>query len=146
MSKKTKGLFAGRKILKKRKKFKYRKKGLREKQFGIYKKFDPLEGSPMARAMVLEKMAVPCKQPHSALRKCVKVQIIKNGKVVIAFAPGNNAIKYIDEHNEVIIARIGGPKRGAKGDIPGVKFKVLKVNNISLNQLVKGKKEKPAGR
>ncbi|MDD5418197.1 MAG: 30S ribosomal protein S12 [Candidatus Nanoarchaeia archaeon] len=146
MSKKTKGLFAGRQVVNRRSKFKFSQKGKREKQFDIYKKFDPLEGAPMARAMVLEKIAVPCKQPHSALRKCVKVQIIKNGKVVIAFAPGNNAIKYIDEHNEVIIARIGGPKRGAKGDIPGVKFKVTKVNNISLNQLVKGKKEKPTGR
>jgi len=29
------------------------------------------------------------------------------------------------------------------GDIPGVRFKVIKVNNVSLNELVKGRKEKP---
>ena len=143
MSKKTKGLFAGRKVLKKRKNFKFRKKGLREKQFGIYKKHDPLKGAPMARALVLEKMAVPCKQPHSALRKCVKVQIIKNGKVVIAFAPGKNAIKFIDEHNEVVIERMGAPQRRAFGDMPGVKFRVTKVNGVAINELVKGRKEKP---
>lgn len=146
MPSKTRGLFAGRKIVKRRKKFKYGKKGLRSKHFKIYKKFDPLEGAPMARAMVLEKIAVPCKRPHSALRKCVKAQIIKNGKIVIAFAPGNNAIKFIDEHNEVMLARIGGPMRGAKGDIPGVKFKITKVNNISLDELVRGRKEKVVGR
>jgi len=29
------------------------------------------------------------------------------------------------------------------GDIPGVRYKVIKVNNVSLNELVKGRKEKP---
>jgi small subunit ribosomal protein S12 len=146
MPKKTRGLFAGRKILKRRAKFKYKKKSARSMHFKLYKKYDPLEGAPMAKALVLEKIEVPCKRPHSAQRKCVKAQIIKNGKVVIAFAPGNNAIKFIDEHNEVIIARIGGPTRGAKGDIPGVKFQVTKVNNISLLELVRGRKEKTVGR
>jgi small subunit ribosomal protein S12 len=32
------------------------------------------------------------------------------------------------------------------GDIPGVRFKVIKVNDVSLNQLVKGKVEKPMRR
>jgi small subunit ribosomal protein S12 len=30
----------------------------------------------------------------------------------------------------------------SKGDIPGVRFKVVKVNGISLHELVKGRKEK----
>jgi small subunit ribosomal protein S12 len=29
------------------------------------------------------------------------------------------------------------------GDIPGVRFKVIKVNNVSLDMLVKGRAEKP---
>jgi small subunit ribosomal protein S12 len=29
------------------------------------------------------------------------------------------------------------------GDIPGVRFKVIKVNRVSLNEMVKGRKEKP---
>ena len=29
------------------------------------------------------------------------------------------------------------------GDIPGVRYKVIQVNGVSLDQLVRGKKEKP---
>jgi small subunit ribosomal protein S12 len=29
------------------------------------------------------------------------------------------------------------------GDIPGVRWQVFKVNDVSLNELVRGKKEKP---
>ncbi|MGB2825838.1 MAG: 30S ribosomal protein S12, partial [Thermoplasmata archaeon] len=29
------------------------------------------------------------------------------------------------------------------GDIPGVRFKVIKVNNVSLDELVRGRQEKP---
>jgi small subunit ribosomal protein S12 len=29
------------------------------------------------------------------------------------------------------------------GDIPGVRFKVIKVNNVSLEEMVRGRKEKP---
>ena len=32
---------------------------------------------------------------------------------------------------------------GAMGDIPGVRFKIFKVNDTSLRELVLGKKEKP---
>jgi small subunit ribosomal protein S12 len=32
---------------------------------------------------------------------------------------------------------------GAMGDIPGVRFKVIAVNNVSLNELVIGRMEKP---
>lgn len=140
---KTRGLYAGRKLKRQRKKFRFKKKAERSRRFKLFKKFDPLRGSPQGRGIVLEKCTVEVKQPHSGLRKCIKCQLIKNGKVVTVYCPGNHAIRFIDEHNEVIIERIGGPQRGAVGDIPGVKFKVSKVNNISLNELVRGKKEKP---
>ena len=29
------------------------------------------------------------------------------------------------------------------GDIPGVRFKVIKVNRVALSEMVAGKKEKP---
>lgn len=143
--KKARGLFAGKKLVDRRKKFKYARKGSKEQAMGIWKKFDPMGGAPQARGIVLKKRAIEKKQPHSGLIKCVSVQLVKNGKVVTAFVPGDGAIKHVDEHNEVIIERIGGPQRGAKGDIPGVKFKVIKVQNISLKELLKGKKEKKTG-
>src|SRR5439155_1740000 len=64
----------------------------------LKEKSDPLEGSPQAKGIVLEKVAIEAKQPNSALRKCVKVQLIKNGRQVTAFAVGDGAINFIDEH------------------------------------------------
>jgi len=140
--KKPNGLFAGRKLAKRRNKFRFKKKGEKSRRFRIYKKFDPLEGSSQARGIVLQKVTREVKQPHSGLRKCVVVQLVKNGKSITAYCPGEGAIKHIDEHDEVIVERIGGPQKGSKGDIPGVKFKVIKVTGLSLKELVRGRKEK----
>ena len=48
--------------------------------------------------------------------------------------------------NEVLIEGIGGRMGRSYGDIPGVRFKVIKVNNVSLHELVKGRIEKPMRR
>ncbi|HEC72729.1 MAG TPA: 30S ribosomal protein S12, partial [Thermoplasmatales archaeon] len=101
-----------------------------------------LEGTPQARGIVIEKVGIEAKQPNSAIRKCVKVQLIKNGRQITAFAPGNNAINFIDEHDEVLVEGIGGRMGRSYGDIPGVRFKVIKVNDVSLQEMIKGKVEK----
>lgn len=44
--------------------------------------------------------------------------------------------------DEVLIAGFGR-KGKAKGDIPGVRFKVVKVSGVSLWALYREKKEKP---
>jgi len=77
------------------------------------------------------------------VRKCVRVQLIKNGKVVTAFCPGDGALNFIDEHDEVIIEGIGGSRGRSVGDLPGVRYKVIAVNGVSLSALLKGKKQKP---
>ena len=41
-----------------------------------------------------------------------------------------------------MIERIGGKQGRSKGDIPGVRFKIIKVNDQPLHLLVKGKIEK----
>ncbi|KAI9174177.1 hypothetical protein LWI28_013179 [Acer negundo] len=53
-----------------------------------------------------------------------------------------NLLNYIEENDEVLIARFGR-KGHAVGDIPGVRFKVVKVFGVSLLALFKEKKEKP---
>lgn len=143
MAKKPRGLFAGKKLKDRRKRFKFRAKALKPRKTGNLKKYDPLEGAPQASGIVLEKVQIEVKQPHSGLRKCVKVQLVKNGKVVTVYCPGEGAIKQIDEHDTVVIERIGGPQRGSMGDIPGVKFRVIKVADVSLREIVRGRKEKP---
>lgn len=130
------------KLRKRRKKFRWNEFKFRQRVLKLREKADPLEGAHQARGIVLEKVQIEAKQPNSAMRKCVKVQLLKNGKQVTAFVPGNNAIKFIDEHDEVIIERIGGKQGRAKGDIPSVRFKVIKVNDQSLEMLVRGRIEK----
>jgi small subunit ribosomal protein S12 len=110
---------------------------------GLNIKSDPLGGAPQGRGIVLEKVGVEAKQPNSAIRKCVRIQLIKNGRQATAFCPGDGAINFIDEHDEVTVERIGGRMGGAMGDIPGVRFKVIAVNNVSLREMVIGRREKP---
>ena len=112
------------------------------KALNLKKKSDPLEGSSQAKGIVIEKVQLEAKQPNSAMRKCVRVQLIKNGKHVSAFLPGDGATKMVDEHDGVVIECIGGKMGKAKGDIPGVRWCVTKVNDQSLNALLRGKLEK----
>ena len=141
-SKSPRGEFAGRKLVLKRKESRWHQYKFVNRALKLKEKSDPLEGAPMARGIVVEKVGLEAKQPNSAIRKCVKVQLIKNGRVVTAFAPGNHAINFIDEHDEVVIEGIGGPKGQAKGDIPGVRYKVVIVGKNSLKELVRGRQEK----
>jgi len=137
------GEFAARNLKRKRQAFRWKDIDYKRRVLQLSKKSDPLEGAPMARGIVLEKVPVEAKQPNSAIRKCVRVQLIKNGRQLTAFCPGDGAINFIDEHDEVVIEGIGGRKGGSMGDIPGVKYKVTKVNRVSLNEMVQGRKEKP---
>jgi small subunit ribosomal protein S12 len=137
------GLNAGRVLDKQRAKFRWSDRYYKRRIMQLKQKADPLGGIPQARGIVIEKVGIEAKQPNSAIRKCVKVQLIKNGRQVTAFAPGNGAINYIDEHDEVLIEGIGGRMGRSYGDIPGVRYKVIQVNNVSLIELVRGRKEKP---
>ena len=137
------GTFAARKQKRDAKARRWRDPVYARRQLGLDVKSDPLEGAPQARGIVLEKVGVEAKQPNSAIRKCVRVQLIKNGRQVTAFAVGDGAINFIDEHDEVEIEGIGGRLGRSMGDIPGVRFVVTKVNNVSLNEMVIGRKEKP---
>jgi small subunit ribosomal protein S12 len=138
-----KGEFAGRELARRRKRQRWLKKPWKRRKLHLKEKFDPLEGSPMAKGIVIEKKVLEQKQPHSGLIKCVKIQLIKNGKMVTAFAPRSGAINYIDEHDEVTIDGLGGSQRGQMGSIPGVRYKVIKVNGVDLQMLVQKRKEKP---
>lgn len=142
MSKKTNGLNAGKALLKRRNTFRWKKPSYKRKMLGLKKKSDPLGGVSQASGIVLEKTQIERKQPHSGLIKCVKVQLIKNGRQVTAFLPGDGATKFVDEHDEVMIECIGGAKGRSKGDIPGVRWQVIKVNDQSLSALLSGKLEK----
>jgi len=143
-SKSPRGEFAGRQLVKKRARLRWSSMYYNRRMLRLDVKADPMEGAPMARGIVLEKVGVESKQPNSAIRKCVRTQLIKNGRLITAFLPGDGALNVVDEHDEVVVVGIGGSRGRSMGDIPGVRWKVIMVNGVSLNELVYGRKQKPA--
>ena len=142
MGKKARGLGAGKKLRKRRNQSRGKDKYYTKKTLKVRQKSDPLGGASQAKGIVLEKVQLEAKQPNSAMRKCVRIQLVKNGKQITAFCPGDGATKLVDEHDEVLVECIGGAMGKSKGDIPGVRWQVLKVNDQSLDALLKGKIEK----
>ena len=103
MRKSPLGLFAGRVLTIKKKKQRWAISTYKRRKLGIDKKSGPLGGAPQGRGIVLEKVGIAAKQPNSAIRKCVRVQLIRNGKSVTAFLPRDGAMNFIDEHDDVTI-------------------------------------------
>lgn len=142
MGKKPNGLGAGEKLKKRRAQGRLKNKWFKRRLYGLKIRSDPLKGASQAKAIVLSKVQLEAKQPNSAMRKCCKCQLTKNNRKITAFVPGNNASKFINEHDEVIVECIGGAMGKSKGDIPGVRWQIIKVNDQSLDALLKGKIEK----
>ncbi len=139
----ARGEFAARQLKKKRQKFRWKDIKYKRRQLQLWKK-DPLEGAPQAKGIVIDKRVVEQRKPTSGLLKCVRVQLLKNNIQVTAHVPGNHAIEHINEHDEVVIEKIGGAQGGPKGTMVGIKFKVVKVNGVSLEEIVAGRKQKPS--
>lgn len=142
MVKKSRGLGSGKKLKGRRLHARWKDREVIRRLLRLKKKSDPLGGVSQAKGIVLEKIQVEAKQPNSAMRKAVRVQLIKNGRQVTAFAPRDGAIKLIDEHDEVVIECIGGRLGRSKGDLPGIRWQVIKINDQSLDALLKGRVEK----
>ena len=102
----------------------------------------PFQGTSHAAGIVVEKVAVEAKQPNSAVRKCVRVQLKKNNKRITCFVPRDGGMSFIDENDEVLVAGFGRSGH-AVGDLPGVRFRIVKVASVSLYALWLRKKEKP---
>ena len=169
---KPRGLNAARKLRNHRREGRWADLSYKKRLLGTAYKSSPFGGSSHAKGIVLEKVGVEAKQPNSAIRKCVRVQLIKNGKKVTAFGmfvtgylalrvisvwyrliriwaddpvvavPNDGCLNFVDENDEVLLSGFGR-KGKAKGDIPGVRFKVVKVSGVGLSALWKEKKEKP---
>eukprot|EP01029_Cantina_marsupialis_P002214 TRINITY_DN1200_c0_g1_i1.p1 TRINITY_DN1200_c0_g1~~TRINITY_DN1200_c0_g1_i1.p1 ORF type:complete len:146 (+),score=32.51 TRINITY_DN1200_c0_g1_i1:39-476(+) len=136
------GIHAARKLRVLRRKERWAQKTYKKSHSVTALKANPFGGASHAKGIVVDKIGIEAKQPNSAVRKCVRVQLIKNGKKIAAFVPRDGCLNYIDESDQVLIAGFGR-KGHAVGDIPGVRFKVAKVAGVSLLALYKEKKEKP---
>merc|ERR1711991_279927 len=133
---KPRGLQAGRRLAQHRKDQKWHDNDWKKKNLGTIYKHTPFGGTSHAKGIV------EAKQPNSAIRKCVRVQLVKNGKKIAAFVPHDGCLNFIEENDEVLVSGFGRSGH-AVGDIPGVRFKVAKVAGVSLLALFKEKKEKP---
>merc|ERR1711879_1085078 len=139
---KPKGLKAGRKLRNHGRRQKWHSKVYKKCHSITSLKADPFEGSSHAKGIVTEKVGIEAKQPNSAIRKSCRVQLIKNGKKITAFVPNDGCLNYVDENDEVLVSGFGR-KGHSVGDIPGVRFKIVKVAGVSLRALFLEKKEKP---
>ncbi|EGF82272.1 40S ribosomal protein S23 [Batrachochytrium dendrobatidis JAM81] len=139
---KPRGLQAARKLRTHRRSQRWNDKAYNKAALGTVYKSSPFGGASHCKGIVLEKIGVESKQPNSAIRKCIRAQLIKNAKKVTAFVPNDGCLNFIEENDEVLIAGFGR-KGKAVGDLPGVRFKVVKVSGVALLALWKEKKEKP---
>ncbi|KAK8457615.1 hypothetical protein SEVIR_3G218200v4 [Setaria viridis] len=94
---KTRGMGAGRKLKTHRRNQRWADKAYKKSHLGNeWKK--PFAGSSHAKGIVLEKIGIEAKQPNSAIRKCARVQLVKNGKKIAAFVPNDGCLNYIEEN------------------------------------------------
>src|SRR3989344_2654633 len=71
MGNKSKGLGSARKLKNRSKENRWHDIWYKRRMFKLKEKSDPLGGSPMAKAIVLEKTQREAKQPNSGMRKCL---------------------------------------------------------------------------
>ena len=77
---KANGINAARALKRKHQAYLWAVPHYKKRMTGSVYKTSPFQGASHAKGIVLEKIGVEAKQPNSAIRKCVRVQLIKNGK------------------------------------------------------------------
>ena len=75
------------------------------------------KGAPQKRGVCTVVRTMTPKKPNSALRKIARVRL-SNGYVVTAYIPGEG--HNLQEHSVVMV------KAGRRGDLPGVKYTVVR--------------------
>ena len=90
------GIRTARKLRTHRREQRWHDLDYKKAHLGTRWKANPFGGASHAKGIVLEKVGVEAKQPNSAIRKCVRVQLIKNGKKITAFVPRDGCLNYIE--------------------------------------------------
>merc|ERR1711868_184189 len=89
---KPRGIRCARKMRNRRREQRWADLGYKKANLGTALKANPFGGASHAKGIVLGKSGVEAKQPNSAIRKCVRVQLIKNGKKITAFVPRDGCL------------------------------------------------------
>ncbi len=72
-------------------------------------------------------------------RECLRSRSVDECANELIILQNDGCLNFIDENDEVLISGFGRSGK-AKGDIPGVRFKVVKVSGVGLLALWKEKK------
>lgn len=107
---KPRGLNAARKLQNHRREQRWADLSYKKRALGTAFKSSPFGGSSHAKGIVLEKVGVEAKQPNSAIRKCVRVQLIKNGKKVTAFGMFRPSTNFFNGWDRMEGGQNGGSK------------------------------------
>merc|ERR1719411_2047007 len=92
---KPRGIRAARKMTIRRRNERWADKEYKKANLGTRYKCNPFGGTSHAKGIVVEKVGIEAKQPNSAIRKCCRVQLIKNGKKIAAFVPRDGCLNFI---------------------------------------------------
>ena len=114
---KPSGIRTARKHVKNRRNQVWADKDYKKAHLGTRWKANPFGGASHAKGIVLEKVGVEAKQPNSAIRKCVRVQLIKNGKKITAFVPNDGCLNFVEENDEVNVVNYFLTEQRSKDEI-----------------------------
>ena len=95
---KPRGIQAARKLRTHRRDQRWADKQYNKRTLGTAFKSSPFGGASHAKGIVVDKIGIESKQPNSAIRKCIRAQLIKNAKKVTAFVPNDGCLNFIDEN------------------------------------------------
>merc|ERR1719278_2426196 len=115
------GIRTARKHVKNRRNQVWADKDYKKAHLGTRWKANPFGGASHAKGIVREKVGVEAKQPNSAIRKCVRVQLIKNGKKldeVVAVIAEALAVQCVEE-------RVAGPVSNAAAPVSLTSLSIL---------------------
>ncbi|XP_043855126.1 40S ribosomal protein S23-like [Dromiciops gliroides] len=96
---------------------KWQDKQYKKAHLGTVLKANLFRDASHTKGIVLEKAGVEAKHSNSAIRKCVRVQLIKKRQENHHLCSQKGCLNFIEENNEVAGF---GQKGHAVGDIPGV--------------------------
>merc|ERR1712156_369856 len=104
---KPRGIRVARKLRTLRREQRWHDLGYKKAHLGTALKANPFGGASHAKGIVVEKVGVEAKQPNSAVRKRVRVQLKKNNKRITCYVPRDGGMSFIDENDEVLVAGFG---------------------------------------
>jgi len=94
---------------------------------------------PMMQGVVVGPLQKEAKQPSSGIRMCWRVK----GRLgtLIAYCPMDGVRDKIKVHDTVTVSSIGGANGRSMGDIPGARYKIIKIGRVPVKEVFLGKKE-----